>query len=136
MMQLNLCYPLHFNYQQILNQPFSRSCNCCLIFKYQRSQYFGGHLQGPTILALVVTHTMCPEVVINSTGSTAYMNSFPASSMLQTTFSSVSKTIFPYVVPVTSIILIGWLGCCILKFHGLNHGLHLMDMVEIFCWQS
>ena len=77
-------------------------------------------------------HTMCPSVLINTTGSTASMNSSPVSSMLPTTSYVASKTIVSSVVPVPSIIVIGWLGCCILELHGLNNGLNMMDMGRNF----
>ena len=42
-------------------------------------------MEGPTIVELMVIHTMCTAVVINATGSTAFVTSLPVSSTLSTT---------------------------------------------------
>ena len=77
---------------------------------------------------LVGIHTMCPEVVVYITGYLGSTTSSPVSSMVVTAPYAASKSVVSSVFLSPSIVLIGWLMCCILYLHGLNHLLHLLEM--------
>ena len=84
--------------------------------------------RGPSIVTLVVTHTMCPSIVLYTTGSMASTISSPVSLTLVTATYAASKSVVSSAVSYPYIFLIGCLIWCILYFHGLNNGLHLLEL--------
>ena len=83
---------------------------------------------GYALGSLVVTHSMCPEVVVYTTGSMASTNSSLVSSMLVNAPSAAPRTVVYSIVSAPSVGLIGLLGCCVLEVHGLNNDLYLLGL--------